>query len=426
MALVMKSVLASRFCASFRTAVLIKHSSSAKFSIAAAGKKGSHSAPEEDIKKSVFISQSKDVFSNLALEDWMYRNMDFSKHHILMLWQNSPTVVIGRHQNPWLEANPQVLSENGVEVARRNSGGGTVYHDNGNLNLTFFTARDVYNRRRNLDLVTRALFREFNLYSQVNSREDIVINGNKISGTASKLGNPNAYHHCTILVNVDKTVLHDALCKHDKGITTTATASVPSPTVNLQEVNPNVSVEKLLSALGWEFLRSSPLSLKDGGLDYASAQGGFQLVNPTEDWFPGLDKIREEFVSWAWRYGRTPEFTVSRSFPVPHLIARESGMPLKDVKEELAISLKVVKGVIEDVTLKIPPSMMSARGFTGDAEVLTSLRGKRFCESAMEILGESLGQSESQTLSPEQFGTSSETEGERFVADCMRQTMMAV
>jgi len=423
MALVMKSVCASRLCASLRAAVLINRSSAANFSIAAAaGKKGSQSAPEEDIKKSVFISQSKDVFSNLALEDWMYRNMDFSKHHILMLWQNSPSVVIGRHQNPWLEANPQVLSENGVEVARRNSGGGTVYHDSGNLNLTFFTARDVYNRRRNLDLVTRALFREFNLCSQVNAREDIVINGNKISGTASKLGNPNAYHHCTILVNVDKTVLHDALCKHDKGITTNATASVPSPTVNLQDVNPNVSVEKLLSALGWEYLRSSPLSLKDVGLDYASKQGGFQLVNPTEDWFPGLDKIREEFVSWAWRYGKTPKFTVSRSFPVPNMITRQSGV----AEEELAISLEVVKGVIEDVTLRIPPSVVSAKGFSGDAEVLTSLRGKRFCESAMEILGESLGQSESQHNNTEQFGTSAETEGERFVADCMRQTMMAV
>ncbi|XP_026275491.1 lipoyltransferase 1, mitochondrial [Frankliniella occidentalis] len=426
MALVMKSVFARHISASLRAAVVINRSSVAHFSINAAGKKGSQTAPEEEIKKSVFISQSKDVFSNLALEDWMYRNMDFSKHHILMLWQNSPTVVVGRHQNPWLEANPQVLSENGVEVARRNSGGGTVYHDSGNLNLTFFTARDVYNRRRNLDLVTRALFREFNLCSQVNAREDIVINGNKISGTASKLGSPNAYHHCTILVNVDKTVLHDALCKHDKGITTNATASVPSPTVNLQDVNPNVTVEKLLSALGWEFLRSSPLSLKDGGLDYASQQGGFQLVNPTEDWFPGLEEIREEFVSWAWRYGKTPKFTVSRSFPVPDMIARQSGVPLKDIKEDLAISFEVVKGVIEDVTLKIPPSMMSAKGFSGDAEVLTSLRGKRFCESAMEILGESLGQSESQHSCAEQLGTSVETEGERFVADCMRQTMMAV
>lgn len=421
MALVMKNA-ASRF-ASLRV-VLMSRSLSASYSTAS--KKPNQTGPEEEIKKSVFISQSHDVFSNLALEDWIYRNMDLTKHHILMLWQNSATVVVGRHQNPWLEANPQVLADRGIEIARRNSGGGTVYHDNGNLNLTFFTARDVYNRRRNLDLVSRALFREFNLCSQVNAREDIVVNGNKISGTASKLGNPNAYHHCTILVDVDRTNLHNTLCKYDKGIQTNATASVPSPITNLHDVNPHVTVPKLLSALGWEYLRSSPLSLEDGGVDFASKQGGFQLVNPTEDWFPGLDMIREEFVSWAWRFGKTPKFTVTKSFPVPSVLARQSGISSNGLNEELTISLEVTRGVIEDVSLKIPPSMMSTQGFTGDVEVLTSLRGKRFCESAMEILGQSLGECHEQNSNADHYDGSSDSEGERFVANCMRQTMMAV
>lgn len=76
-----------------------------------------------------------------------------------------------------------------------------------------------------------------------------------------------------------------------KGIKTNATVSVPSPTVNLHDINPHITVEKLISALGWEYLRSSPISLEDGGLEYASKQGGFQLINPTEDWFPGKDYI---------------------------------------------------------------------------------------------------------------------------------------
>lgn len=56
--------------------------------------------PDDEIKKSVFISQSHDIFTNLALEDWLYRNFDFTTHHVLMLWSNDPCVVIGRHQNP--------------------------------------------------------------------------------------------------------------------------------------------------------------------------------------------------------------------------------------------------------------------------------------------------------------------------------------
>lgn len=133
---------------------------------------------ESKISKSVFISQSNDIFTNLALEDWLYKNFDFSNHHVMLLWVNSPCVVIGRHQNPWLEANCGYLSERGMQLARRNSGGGTVYHDNGNLNLTFFTPREQYNRRRNLEMMSTALNREWGLKSEITKKEDIIVDGN--------------------------------------------------------------------------------------------------------------------------------------------------------------------------------------------------------------------------------------------------------
>lgn len=138
-------------------------------------KSGVHEVPEEEIKKSVFISQSTDIHTNLALEDWFYRNHDLTNHHILLLWKNDPCVVIGRHQNPWIEANVQAVEDNGIALARRNSGGGTVYHDAGNLNMSFFTPRERYNRRYNLDIITRAIFREWGLKTTVNKREDIVV-----------------------------------------------------------------------------------------------------------------------------------------------------------------------------------------------------------------------------------------------------------
>lgn len=132
---------------------------------------------ETKIAKSVFISQSNDIFTNLALEDWMYKNFDFTNHHVMLLWRNSPCVVIGRHQNPWLEANFGPLIDQGVHLARRNSGGGTVYHDNGNLNLTFFTPRERYNRKQNLEIISSALHREWGLKTEINKKEDIVIDG---------------------------------------------------------------------------------------------------------------------------------------------------------------------------------------------------------------------------------------------------------
>jgi len=171
------------------------------------------------------------------------------------VWRNDPCVVIGRHQNPWIEANIPALEENDVALARRNSGGGTVYHDRGNLNCTFFTSREKYNRKRNLEVICRALKREWNLQAQINSREDVTLNGFKISGTASKLGR-NSYHHCTVLVNASMAALSSSLNKENKGIKTTATSSIRSSVQNISEVLPDVSVEDTLAAVGWEFMRT--------------------------------------------------------------------------------------------------------------------------------------------------------------------------
>ncbi|XP_067008344.2 lipoyl amidotransferase LIPT1, mitochondrial isoform X2 [Anabrus simplex] len=371
---------------------------------------------EKEIKKSVFISQSNDIFTNLALEDWLYRNFDFTDHHVLLMWRNSPCVVIGRHQNPWLEANTINLYHQGMELARRNSGGGTVYHDNGNLNFTFFTPRAQYNRRNNLEIITRALYREWAVQTEISPREDIVIQGNyKISGTAAKLGRPNAYHHCTLLVDINKVNLNQALRKVEKGIVTNATTSVPSPVMNLGEVNRNVKVELLLGAIGWEYLRTCPFTMEDGGQELISKQRGFQLVNPTEDWFPGLNKLRNEFQSWDWRYGKTPKFQVKRSFKVPQELIEETDV----AEQELEICLDVNKGIIDDVTLTVPPGLKSTNGVHGEIRVVTSLRGRRFSEDAIITVENSLHDMRIQEDDMQREAARKN----QFVMNCMKQVM---
>lgn len=85
-----------------------------------------------------------------------------------------------------------------------------------------------------------------------------------------------------------------------------------SPIKNLCDVNRSVNVPQLLSAVGYEFLRTSATELEDGGSTQTMKQRGFQLVNPTEKWFPGIDALRQEFSSWDWVLGKTPKFIVEK------------------------------------------------------------------------------------------------------------------
>ncbi|XP_017466122.1 PREDICTED: lipoyltransferase 1, mitochondrial isoform X1 [Rhagoletis zephyria] len=317
----------------------------------------------ENIKKSVFISQSNDIFTNLALEDWLYRHFDFRTHHVLLLWVNDPCVVIGRHQNPFMEANVSELSSQGVIIARRNSGGGAVFHDRGNLNCTFFTPRERYNRKYNLNILTRAIFREWAIKSDINERDDICINQKKLSGTAAKLGYPNAYHHCTLLANTNKHNLGNCLRKGEVSYISNSTLSVRSPIKNLCEINRNVNISQLIAAVGYEYLRTFATELEDGGNQQIMKQLGFQLINPTEKWFPGIDNLRTEFSSWEWNYGRTPKFTVKKE-----LILKDS-----DKEHKIILNIAVEKGIINGVTITMPNNER--------LPVVSSLQHKNYNES---------------------------------------------
>lgn len=157
---------------------------------------------EDKIKKSVFISQSSDIFTNLALENWLYCNSNFMKNQILLIWKNDPCVVIGRNQNPWLEINCQDLEENGISLARRDTGGKTIYHDSENLNMSFFTGNNSYNGDNNLEIISRALQRKFGIESNINDSYNIDVTDNlKIFSSATKVGQTNAYHNCTLVMN---------------------------------------------------------------------------------------------------------------------------------------------------------------------------------------------------------------------------------
>lgn len=284
---------------------------------------GCYSQPPPN--KVVFISQSTDVFSNLALEAWLYKNWSFSRRQLLLLWRNSPCVVIGRHQNPFREANLAYLESAHVPLARRHSGGGAVYHDNGNLNCTFFCPRDSYNRRWNLELLCLTLKSSFGLDVQLNSRDDILLNNKlKVSGSAAKLGRTTAYHHCTLLVDTEHQQLSLTL-QGDKDMESTATASVPSPVANLSSREHRVNVERVMHSVASRYLEASLPGQKSDPRANRLASHGLTLVNPQDDWFPGLGEMREELSSWEWLFGKTPRFTKRMTVSTPDWLSHVQG-----------------------------------------------------------------------------------------------------
>ncbi|XP_044289594.1 lipoyltransferase 1, mitochondrial isoform X2 [Varanus komodoensis] len=256
----------------------------------------------------ILQSASQDVYQNLALEDWIHDNMDLENRHILFMWRNSSAVVIGRHQNPWQECDLKFMRQKGIKLARRRSGGGTVYHDPGNINLTFFTNRKKYERMENLKLVVRALKAlQPQLNVQATERYDLLLNGFfKISGTAAKLGK-TAYHHCTLLCCVDKFVLSSVLKSPHTGIKSNATPSVPALVKNLFEEEPTLTCEMLMNAIAEEYASRHEIDKH------------VILINPTDEKeFPGINNKARELQAWDWLYGKTPKFSIRTSFNVAH------------------------------------------------------------------------------------------------------------
>ena len=252
------------------------------------------------VRRSVFISQSNDVYANLALEHWLGENFDFKEHQVLLLTKNEPCVVLGKQQNPWIEIDAD------AKVARRPGDGEAVYQDTGRLNMTFFTEKDSQDKGYNLAVIARAAFRKFGV-KLLQDGEELNIRHKRISQSCSEIGDRNALHYCSLLVNTSRPDLEKTL-RRQKNLPTS------TKFLNLIEENPKATLNDFLKAVGFEYLRTKASYLQDGGMALVAKQRGFHLVNPTDEWFPGLRVIKERLQSWDWCYGATPKFTMSKSF----------------------------------------------------------------------------------------------------------------
>lgn len=148
-----------------------------------------------------YQSTSFNPHENLSLEEKL---MDECKKDelIFYLWQNKDTVVIGKNQSAKDQCDLESMKENNITLARRSSGGGAVYHDMGNLNFTFITKSKDFDLNKNLQVVIEAL-KEFNINAVFSGRNDLLVDGFKISGQAYLKTKEVSLHHGTLLVDVN-------------------------------------------------------------------------------------------------------------------------------------------------------------------------------------------------------------------------------
>ncbi len=184
---------------------------------------------------------------NLALEEFLYRNRPDGV--TLLLYRNAPSVVCGRNQNPWQEADTLWCRENNVPVYRRLSGGGTVYHDLGNVNYAFFVPRSDYEPDRFVGVAVAAL-RNLGVEAVIQGQHSIWAAGRKLSGSAFALNGKCAMLHGCILAETQLELLSKALRKRpDITYEGSSVASVPAPVTNTVALSPEATADAVEKAL---------------------------------------------------------------------------------------------------------------------------------------------------------------------------------
>ena len=238
----------------------------------------------------------------LAAEEYFVRNLDISKDY-LFLYKNNPCIIIGKHQNPFIEINLKYATEKNFPFYRRISGGGSVFHDPGNLNFCFITKNSyqVYNTYRKFLEPIISFLKKQNINAEINKRNDLILDGKKISGNAQFTSRDRLFCHGTLLLNSTLDDLKETLKPGDYGIESKSTRSVSSSVRNI--------FEQVLEHEKDTFIAD----LRQSILEYFENDG---TIIPDSSDLSEIKKLqKEKFETWEWNWGRTPFFCFDSKNP---------------------------------------------------------------------------------------------------------------
>ncbi len=261
-----------------------------------------------------------DASFNLAAEEYIFTNLD-KRQDYLLLWQNRSAVIIGRHQNTIEEINQEFVKEHAIQVIRRMSGGGAVYHDLGNLNYTLIvnTQTSLYDFKL-LSLPVVQALHNLGVNAEFTGRNDLVIDGRKFSGAAQMIKQGRLLHHGTLLFHSDLEMLQKVLTVKIDKIESKGIKSVRSRVTNICDQNPNVTIDGFRTELVKSLQAEQNLTFGDLTIDDRLA------INALAD---------GKYRTWDWNYGQSPEYDIRKD--------------LRFANGGLSIFLRVNKGVIQSI-----------------------------------------------------------------------------
>jgi lipoate-protein ligase A len=196
----------------------------------------------------LIYNDNTDPYYNLACEEYLLKN---KTDNIFMVWRNKNAVIIGRNQNPQEETDEEYIKAKSIKVVRRLTGGGAVYHDEGNINYTFIQrgAKEHFNDYKYFAAPIIEFLKTVGITAEFSGRNDIITGGGKISGTAQVMVNDDVLFHGTLLIDTDISVMTKCLKPDYTKLERHGIKSVESRVTNLKDVMGGRTVPEIMRLL---------------------------------------------------------------------------------------------------------------------------------------------------------------------------------
>lgn len=248
------------------------------------------------MEKFYFITHDNhDPYFNLASEEYLLKQKD---GFYMYLWVNAPSVIVGVNQNAIEEVNLSYTENNSIKVVRRLTGGGAVYHDLNNVCYTVIAKRsENENLYKKFCAPVIDALKEFGIVAQFTGRNDLTVNGKKISGNAQTVYSDRVMHHGTLLFDTDTSVLANALNPSKLKIESKGIKSVKSRVVNIREC---LKKDMTLS----EFLNKLRSKFAENCIKYDFSEQDLLNINKL---------VKEKYSTYEWNIGRSPKGAIKIS-----------------------------------------------------------------------------------------------------------------